>query len=652
MDDAAIKTALAVADAESGFNPTISGGVQGSAGEVSGLFQQSPSSGWGSLDQVNDPNHAINAFYDAYSKNLAKTPNDPMMAAVLTQNPQLGSGAKGSDYWNAVSAKLGDAGNIMAQQGAAAPIPPGSGPNSYAGIGAGDTASSSSPKHGGIPDAPSGQGQDVLSFMQAQMNAFNQRTGSHLSVTADYPGGPTGHPDDGGDHSADRALDFGGSQHDMDAFAAYWANNPALRAATRQLIHNPAGDTDPNNPFNANMNIIGGHLTSGWDTYGSGDQGMGGHGDHDHIALQYIPNMGPPPGAPPPGKSGPAPARAPLPGILSTLFGPPGPASPGAPLNLPGFASGGQPGDAAAHPIAASDTVHAMLTPGEVVVKKDAAEKHMPELKAMNAGQEDPHKPPEDPSKPTASRASEHGPGPASSSRQDSSSVTPPPPGPRIGQGTGPGFGIGGGLIGAAESAAVMAAMGAMGMAEGGVVGYAEGGPVLGAEAGAGMGPAPMAGNAAGGGSPIPSSVAPGGGGGSPGGGAPKGGSGDPMTAVLNRTVGYIGQLTGIAAQGLMSSLIPGASQKGGIMDGGLLSKLAGGIAGAHPSAPNTAGNTPTPLASSVKQPGDNNGGGTTNHIGMQAGVNIGTLVNQNGQSGHDLANDLAFKSYAGYGSR
>jgi hypothetical protein len=167
----------------------------------------------------------------------------------------------------------------------------GIGPYSYSGIGATDNATTALAKFGGIPGAPSGQGEDVLNFMQGQMNAFNQRTGSHLSVTADYPGGPKGHPDDGADHSVRRAMDFGGSQKDMDAFAAYWANDPQLRAATRQLIHNPAGDNDPNNPFNANMNIIGGHLTSGWGTYGSGDQGMGGHGDHDHIALQYIPNV-------------------------------------------------------------------------------------------------------------------------------------------------------------------------------------------------------------------------------------------------------------------------------------------------------------------------------------------------------------------------
>lgn len=116
LDDAAIQTALAVAAAESGFNPTISGGVQGSAGLVSGLFQQSPSSGWGTLDQVNDPKYAINAFYDAFTRELAKNPGNPLLAAVLTQNPQLGSGAQGSKYMQDVMNQLGLAKQIMGQQ--------------------------------------------------------------------------------------------------------------------------------------------------------------------------------------------------------------------------------------------------------------------------------------------------------------------------------------------------------------------------------------------------------------------------------------------------------------------------------------------------------------------------------------------------------
>lgn len=109
LNDAAIQTALAIAADESGFNPNAPGG---------GLYQQQNSS-WGTPAQIADPNHAINAFYDAYAKNLTSTPTDPLLAAVLTQNPQLGSGAKGSAYWNAVTSKLGEAGQILTQQGPA-----------------------------------------------------------------------------------------------------------------------------------------------------------------------------------------------------------------------------------------------------------------------------------------------------------------------------------------------------------------------------------------------------------------------------------------------------------------------------------------------------------------------------------------------------
>jgi TP901 family phage tail tape measure protein len=304
------------------------------------------------------------------------------------------------------------------------------------------------------------------------------------------------------------------------------------------------------------------------------------------------------------------PAGPPAPPSIPGLFPPPSGGA-GYPLGIPGFASGGS--------VPSSDTVPAMLTPKEFVVNKDAAQKNRPELEAMNAGQ-DPHKPTPDRISPTS------GAGPAPSSRQPLGSVTPPPPGPRVGQGTGSGFGIGGGIIGMAEMAAMMAAMGAAGMAEGGPVQDTP---------------------------PLPG----GGGGGSGGGGG--GGAGGGLTAVLNRTVGYIGQLGAIGIQGAMSSLIPGASQKGGIMDGGLVSKLVGGFAGAHPSAPNTAGNTPVPLAPPPKQgPGMATGGevgdgGDTNHIAHQTnGVHIENMTVQNGQTGQDVANDLAFKSYAGYGSR
>ncbi|PIJ36733.1 phage tail tape measure protein [Mycobacterium heckeshornense] len=63
----------------------------------------------------------------------------------------------------------------------------------------------------------------------------------------------------------------------------------------------------------------------------------------------------------------------------------------------------------------------------------------------------------------------------------------------------------------------------------------------------------------------------------------------------LNRTAGYLGQLGGIAAEGILSTLIPSdspLSQWGKTLPGRLLT----GIAGVRPSAPNTAGQTQQPL--------------------------------------------------------
>jgi hypothetical protein len=59
----AASIALATAYQESGLR-NLSGGDRDSAG----LFQQRPSQGWGSLDEVRDPVHAANSFYDALAK--------------------------------------------------------------------------------------------------------------------------------------------------------------------------------------------------------------------------------------------------------------------------------------------------------------------------------------------------------------------------------------------------------------------------------------------------------------------------------------------------------------------------------------------------------------------------------------------------------
>jgi hypothetical protein len=63
MPARAASIALAAAYQESNLR-NLGGGDRDSAG----LFQQRPSQGWGTLDEVRDPVHATNAFYDALAK--------------------------------------------------------------------------------------------------------------------------------------------------------------------------------------------------------------------------------------------------------------------------------------------------------------------------------------------------------------------------------------------------------------------------------------------------------------------------------------------------------------------------------------------------------------------------------------------------------
>ena len=63
MPARAASIALAAAYQESNLR-NLDGGDRDSAG----LFQQRPSQGWGTLDEVRDPVHATNAFYDALAK--------------------------------------------------------------------------------------------------------------------------------------------------------------------------------------------------------------------------------------------------------------------------------------------------------------------------------------------------------------------------------------------------------------------------------------------------------------------------------------------------------------------------------------------------------------------------------------------------------
>jgi len=269
---------LATALQESGLNQGASGG----GGAWQGIFQQD--SGYPNRGTAEGN---IQGFFDR----LGPPTGDiwGQIFALQQGTPYSSPGAR-RGYMNEIQSQLGPAQSLYQQLSAGGGTIPGGSfgtpvsDGSYAGIGATDNSSTALPRYGGIPNAPSGQGQDVLAFMKSVMDSFNASTGSHLSVTADYPGGPHGHPDDGADHSVRRALDIAGTQQEMDAFARMWASNPSLLAATRQLIHNDPNDTS----VGTNYNIIGGHTTSGYDTYA---QWMSGHINHDHLAMQYIPGQ-------------------------------------------------------------------------------------------------------------------------------------------------------------------------------------------------------------------------------------------------------------------------------------------------------------------------------------------------------------------------
>jgi len=122
-----IKTIIATANIESGFRPTVSGGVQPYGGpgtatdEVIGLFQEKAN--FGTVAERQDPNQAIARFIARFTEafKIFGITGDTVRAATLAQNPQLlkYSGGIGTGYYNTVKAAMGEAGDLYNQ--AAAP---------------------------------------------------------------------------------------------------------------------------------------------------------------------------------------------------------------------------------------------------------------------------------------------------------------------------------------------------------------------------------------------------------------------------------------------------------------------------------------------------------------------------------------------------
>lgn len=107
---------------------------------------------------------------------------------------------------------------------------------------------------------------------------------------------------------------------------------------------------------------------------------------------------------------------------------------------------------------------------------------------------------------------------------------------------------------------------------------------------------------------------------------------------LANRTIGYLGQLGGIAASGWMETLIPNNSEFG---DPGKswLGKLAGGLAGARPAVPNKAGQE-TQKQQQVDPNTTQHGQGQGQPPGPTNGVYIENMINQK-SDGQAVARDI-----------
>lgn len=105
------------------------------------------------------------------------------------------------------------------------------------------------------------------------------------------------------------------------------------------------------------------------------------------------------------------------------------------------------------------------------------------------------------------------------------------------------------------------------------------------------------------------------------GGGAAAGMALNAAFQMMNRTAGYVGQLGGIAAEGVLSTLLPADSPLSNFSNT-LPGKLIAGVAGVRPGQPNSAGKTEAPLKTKGlderSRTGEGQNTGDTNHIGAQ----------------------------------
>lgn len=109
FNDQDIQTAIATALAESGLR-NLSSGDRDSVG----LYQQRTSQGWGSIDQIMNPNYSIGKFYDTLKGVGA---GDPWQRAQAVQRSAFADGSNYKAQWGLAQSAF----NSIAQQGVSTP---------------------------------------------------------------------------------------------------------------------------------------------------------------------------------------------------------------------------------------------------------------------------------------------------------------------------------------------------------------------------------------------------------------------------------------------------------------------------------------------------------------------------------------------------
>lgn len=285
LSEKQIQTALAIAKIESSYGQNIYGGQQGptKADEVWGVYQQKES--WGTLDQRKDPNYNINAFMDAYQQKLAGG-MDPLIAGVLTQNPQLGTGALGSTYYDTVNKALPDAIKDYQNSIKSPPsISPGDMGMQFQGT---PNIATDGARQNYDPAWMIANGFAPLYTRDANGNANIPQWATDLAKPFNLTANTYFDPN-GGLHGMGQggwAFDFNsptGNVADMERFAQFLEQNMAGNLA--QLIFSGSRE----------YGIAGGENVGGpkgqGKYYGYGDQGYPGHADHVHGAFFLPPGV-------------------------------------------------------------------------------------------------------------------------------------------------------------------------------------------------------------------------------------------------------------------------------------------------------------------------------------------------------------------------